>query len=115
MLLLTVLVVVAGIQAVGVVLMSALLITPAVAARYWTDKLSVMLLLAGTFGACSGFSGTFWSSMVTGLPTGPVTVLSATIVFAVSALLAPQRGWVGKSLRQRRARQQWQQGGTAHE
>ncbi len=115
MLLLTVLVVVAGIQAVGVVLMSALLITPAVAARYWTDKLSVMLLLAGIFGAGSGFSGTFWSSMVTGLPTGPVTVLSATIVFAVSALLAPQRGWVGKSLRQRRARQQWQQGGTAHE
>ncbi len=115
MLLLTVLVVVAGIQAVGVVLMSALLITPAVAARYWTDKLYMMLLLAGLFGAISGLSGTFWSGMVTGLPTGPVTVLSATLLFAVSALFAPGRGWLGRAARQRRARREWKQGGAAHE
>ncbi|WP_322923827.1 metal ABC transporter permease [Paenibacillus campi] len=115
MLLLAVLVVVAGIQAVGVVLMSALLITPAVAARYWTNKLYVMLLLAGMFGAMSGLSGTFWSGMLTGLPTGPVTVLSATLLFALSALFAPQRGWIGKRWRQRRARRAWTQGGATHE
>ena len=51
---LTVLAVVVGIQAVGVVLMSAMLITPAAAARFWTDKLFVMILLAAAFGAFSG-------------------------------------------------------------
>src|SRR5690606_24144632 len=52
--LLIVMAVVIGIQAVGVVLMSALLIAPAVSARYWTEKLSVMVLLSGLFGAISG-------------------------------------------------------------
>ncbi len=61
MMFLIVVAVVVGIQAVGVVLMSALLITPAVSARYWTEKLGVMVVLSGIFGAISGFVGTLVS------------------------------------------------------
>ncbi|MDF2670978.1 MAG: manganese transporter [Paenibacillus sp.] len=90
--------VVVGIQAVGVVLMAAMLITPAVSARYWTEKLGVMVVLAGIFGALSGVMGTFLSSLDNHLPTGPLTVLSATAWFLISVLFAPRRGVVAKLL-----------------
>ncbi len=51
---LIVIAVVVGLQSVGVVLMSAMLIAPAVASRQWTDKLSIMIILSSTFGALSG-------------------------------------------------------------
>ncbi|WP_154665831.1 metal ABC transporter permease [Paenibacillus pinihumi] len=88
--------VVVGIQAVGVVLVAALLITPAVSARYWTDRLGVMVVLAGIFGAVSGALGTLLSSMVQNLPTGPLSVLSATAVFCLSVLCGPRRGVLSK-------------------
>lgn len=94
--LLIVMAVVIGIQAVGVVLMAALLITPAVAARYWTEKLHVMVIVAGLFGALSGFIGTVVSTMANNLPTGPLIVLSATIIFVISIVFAPNRGMVAK-------------------
>lgn len=103
-LLLTVIAVVAGIQAVGVVLVAALLVTPAAAARCWTDSLALMVLLAGLFGALSGAAGTLFSTMVPNLPTGPVTVLAATVIFAGSALLAPRRGLLARRLRSAQAR-----------
>jgi manganese/zinc/iron transport system permease protein len=90
--------VVVGIQAVGVVLMSALLITPAVSARYWTEKLGMMVVLAGLFGALSGLIGTFISASGNNLPTGPLTVLVATAVFALSVAAAPRRGVISKLL-----------------
>lgn len=89
--------VVIGIQAVGVVLMAALLITPAVAARYWTEKLHIMVIIAGIFGALSGFAGTVISSMVNNLPTGPLIVLAATVLFIISVLIAPKRGVLAKA------------------
>lgn len=96
--LLIVVAVVVGIQAVGVVLMSALLITPAVAARYWTEKLHVMVIIAGLFGVLSGFTGTLVSTMVSNLPTGPLTVLAATSLFIFSVFFAPKRGLLAKAL-----------------
>ncbi|MEH6941793.1 metal ABC transporter permease [Bacillus sp. JJ722] len=89
--------VVVGIQAVGVVLMAAMLITPAVSARYWTNKLSYMIVLSGFFGGLSGFGGTLISTMGTNLPTGPLIVLSATAVFIVSVLFAPAKGVIAKA------------------
>lgn len=103
-LLLTVIAVVAGIQAVGVVLVAALLVTPAAAARCWTDSLALMVLLAGIFGALSGATGTIFSTLVPNLPTGPVTVLAATVLFAGSALLAPRRGLLARRLRSMQAK-----------
>jgi manganese/zinc/iron transport system permease protein len=104
MMLLMVLAVVVGIQAVGVVLMSALLITPAVSARYWTDRLGIMVALSGLFGALSGLFGTWISAAGGNLPTGPLSVLSATAWFAASVVLAPRRGVVAKLLQRRLAR-----------
>ncbi|MFU1793892.1 metal ABC transporter permease [Paenibacillus azoreducens] len=90
--------VVVGIQAVGVVLMSALLITPAVSARYWTEKLGLMVVLSSLFGALSGLIGTFISASGNNLPTGPLTVLVATGIFVVSVIAAPRRGVLSKLL-----------------
>ncbi len=73
-----------GLQAVGVVLMSALLITPAAAARYWTERLDVMVILAALFGGLSGVAGTFISLAGPKLATGPLIVLAASLLFLVS-------------------------------
>jgi len=96
--LLIVIAVVIGIQAVGVILMSALLITPAVSARYWTDKLSAMVILSGIFGGLSGFVGTLISASGNNLPTGPLIVLAATALFILSVIFAPRRGILSKFL-----------------
>lgn len=101
---LIVIAVVVGIQAVGVVLMAALLITPAVSARYWTEKLGVMVVLSGIFGAMSGFAGTLISASGNNLPTGPLSVLSATALFIFSVVFAPQRGLLAKIFQRRTAK-----------
>ncbi|KXK53030.1 MAG: metal ABC transporter permease [Chlorobi bacterium] len=97
-----VLAVVVGIQAVGVVLMAAMLITPAAAARYWTDRLTVMLLLAGIFGAAAGYGGAFVSYVAPRMPTGPWIVTAGTLIFLLSLLAAPRRGVIARVLRNRR-------------
>lgn len=98
LMLLVVLAVVIGLQAVGVVLMAAMLIIPAAAARYWTERLERMVLLAGLFGGGAGALGTLLSQAAPRLPTGPLIVLAATAVFAVSLLLAPRRGLVPRAV-----------------
>ncbi|MFB4164434.1 metal ABC transporter permease [Alteribacillus sp. JSM 102045] len=94
-----VLIVITGIQAVGVVLMAAMLITPAIAARYWTEHLGLMAVLAGSIGAFSGGFGAITSAAVTGLPTGPVIVITATVFFLFSFFFAPSRGLVARWIR----------------
>lgn len=101
---LIVLAVAVGLQAVGVVLMAAMLVTPAAAARYWTDRLGVMLVLAGAFGAFSGAVGTYISYLGHRMPTGPWMVVAVTVVFAASLLFAPNRGVVARLLRAYRIR-----------
>jgi len=89
---LTVLVIILGLQTVGAILMSAMLISPAVAARQWTNKLWVMVILSAVFGAVSGVAGTFASSMIPKLPTGPAIVVCANLIVSISLLFAPSRG-----------------------
>src|SRR5262249_31286318 len=69
--------VVIGLPAVGVILMAALLILPAAAARFWTDRLGVMLVLAAGFGAAAGIAGVLLSAGALRLPAGPSIVLAA--------------------------------------
>lgn len=88
----TVLAVVTGIQAVGVVLMAAMLITPAAAARFWTNRLSRMILLASVFGAFSGISGAFISYSAPSMPTGPWMVMILSIIALISFFFAPGKG-----------------------
>ncbi|MGP1455725.1 MAG: transition metal ABC transporter permease subunit TroC [Treponema sp.] len=98
---LTVLIVVTiviGIQSVGVILMSALLMAPAAAARQWTNKLSLMSALAACFGAVSGIGGSVISSQVEKLPTGPVIVCFLTAIVLISLVLSPTRGLLHKLL-----------------
>ncbi|MBN2170549.1 MAG: metal ABC transporter permease, partial [Candidatus Krumholzibacteriota bacterium] len=98
---LLVLVVVLGLQTVGVILMVATLVAPAAAARQWTDDLALMVPLAGLIGAASGALGALASHIVPQLPTGPAIVLVASAAFVVSFLAAPRRGLVGELLRRR--------------
>ena len=101
---LLVIAIVLGLQAVGAVLMSAMLVAPAVAARQWTNKLSVMMLLAACFGALAGVSGTIISSSASRIPTGPTIVLCATVVVGFSIAFASHRGLLWDRLRQQRNR-----------
>lgn len=103
---LTVFAVVVGIQAVGVVLMAAMLITPAAAARFWTERLGVMLVLSALIGAFSGVAGAFVSYTAPAMPTGPWIVLIVSMIAILSFAFAPKRGWVARLLRQRRNKMQ---------
>lgn len=101
---LIVLAVVIGIQAVGVVLMAAILITPAAAARFWTNKINIMILLASIFGAFSGLSGAYISYIAPAMPTGPWIVIVISTVAFISFFFAPKRGIINRLLRQRNIR-----------
>jgi manganese/zinc/iron transport system permease protein len=99
---LLVLVVVIGLQTVGVVLMVATLVTPAAAARQWTDRLSTMALLSALIGGASGAIGAFASASIERLPTGPTIVLVSSVALVVSLFLAPNRGLLWAAVRVRR-------------
>jgi manganese/zinc/iron transport system permease protein len=90
--LLLVTVIVIGIQAVGVILIAALLIIPPVSARYWTKTLHWMLLLSAGFGGIAGAGGTLISSMGSSWPTGPFIVLAAASIFVFSLLFGKEKG-----------------------
>ena len=94
-----VLAIVLGLQTVGVVLMSAMLLAPAAAARQWTNSLSKMVFLAAIFGAFSGVFGTAISASQNNLSTGPVIVIIAAIFVCFSFVFSPIRGLLFKQLR----------------
>ena len=73
-----------GLQTVGVILMSTMLIAPAAAARQWTKSLGGMVLLAGFFGALTNGAGTLISNAYHHLPTGPTIVIVASMVVLFS-------------------------------
>lgn len=89
---LIVLAIVVGLQTVGVVLMSAMIIAPAAAARQWTNRLSTMVLLAALFGGLSGVIGVVLSSTTFRMPTGPLIVLTMTFITLISFLFGTSRG-----------------------
>lgn len=91
--------VVIGLQTVGVILMAAMLITPAIAARYWTERLTGMMVIAGITGGVSGVAGTLLSTTMKGMATGPLMILSATMIFLFSMICAPKRGLAAKAIR----------------
>ena len=96
--------IVIGLQTVGVVLMSAMIVSPAAAARQWTNRLGGMVTLSGLFGLTAGLSGALISSSLTKVPTGPTIVLVLTLITLGSLLFASQRGMVWSALRRWRNR-----------
>lgn len=91
---LTAVTVIVGLPAVGVVLTAALLIIPAAAARFWTDRLMHMMIISSAIGGISGAAGTLLSARLDQMPTGPLVVLTAALLFIVSWFAAPRRGWL---------------------
>ncbi len=91
-----------GLKVVGLVLIVALLIIPPVTARFWTDRSDRVVWIAGAMGAVSGYVGAAISASAPALPTGPIIVLIAASLFAVSLLFAPARGVAAAVIRQRR-------------
>ncbi|MEM0983059.1 MAG: iron chelate uptake ABC transporter family permease subunit [Planctomycetota bacterium] len=96
---LVVLVTVAGLQAVGLILVVALLIVPPVAARFWTERLWRMVALSGVMGGLSGYLGATISAVLPSMPAGAVIVLTSGVVFAISFLFAPRRGVIAAAVR----------------
>lgn len=92
----------AGLPAVGAVMVVALLVFPAVTARLWTDTLTPMIAIAGACGVASCVAGVTLSAAVPttiapdGLPTGPLIVLCATLIFTASFIFAPRHGLLGR-------------------
>lgn len=84
--------IVIGIQAVGVILIAALLIIPSASARYWTHSFKVMLILSSVMGGLSGVAGTWLSTLGNGWPTGPFVVLVAAALFILSLIFGKEKG-----------------------
>jgi manganese/zinc/iron transport system permease protein len=97
--LLLVIAVVIGLRTVGVVLMSAMVVAPAAAARQLTDRLAPMVALSAAIGVLSGVSGAVLSSMVPRLPTGPTIVLVLSSIVVLSLVFAPRRGLLWRWIR----------------
>jgi len=93
--------VVIALQAVGVVLVSAMLITPAAAAYLLTDRLRHMLILAALLGMAAGVLGAFISFLGNNLPTGPFMVLGSSLAFGLAFLFAPRHGVLRRWLHER--------------
>lgn len=92
---------VVGLKIVGLILIVALLIIPSVAARFWTERAEQVVLIAGVIGGVSGYLGAALSASAPALPTGPIIVLVAFVLFLISFLLAPGRGVLAALLRHR--------------
>ncbi len=98
---LTVVAIAMGIQAVGVVLMAALVITPAAAARFFSSSLGTMIALAAVFGAIGAAFGVWVSYMAPAMPTGPWIVVLISFIAIVSFVFAPTKGLWFRRRRQR--------------
>ncbi|MEM8571483.1 MAG: metal ABC transporter permease [Pseudomonadota bacterium] len=91
-----------GLKLVGLILIVAMLIIPAVTARFWTERSSRVIWIAGAVGAAAGYLGAALSASAPALPTGPIIVLVAAGIFVVSLLFAPVRGVLAAVIRHRR-------------
>lgn len=112
---LLVVIIVIGIQAVGVILMAALLIIPSVSARYWTNAYGRMLALSALFGGGSGMLGTLISAGGNGWPTGPFIVIAAASIFLVSLVFGARKGLLVMAVQRRAQRRRVQLPAHRHE
>jgi manganese/zinc/iron transport system permease protein len=104
------LMVVVGLPAAGAVLVTALVVIPPVTARQWTDRVEIMLPLAGATGLVAALSGVAASAALPRMPTGPMVVIFAAVLLAASLVAAPRRGWLARWSRERRATREWVEG-----
>ena len=101
--------IVVGLQTVGVILISALLVAPAAAARQWTHSLKVMVILSSLFSGIAGMTGSLISALTLDLSTGPMIVLVLTLFVIISFLFGSKRGLVNKKIEQIRRHKKFDQ------
>jgi manganese/zinc/iron transport system permease protein len=94
-----------GMQAVGLILVIALLVIPAAAARFWTDRMQRQVVISAALGTGGCFGGSVASALVPNLPAGAIIILVCTSFFVISLLIGVRRGIVWRSVR----RWQWQE------
>ena len=94
--------VVIGLHTVGVILMVSMLIAPAAAARQWISSLKSMIILSAIFGGLSGIIGSMISSTTEGMSTGPVIVITITVILGISLLFSPKQGYLFQYIRKRK-------------
>ena len=95
---------IAGLQAVGMLLVVAMLIIPPATARLWTRRVPGLLALSGLIGSMAAFFGASLSAALPSAPAGALIILSATSSFVVSLVVAPRRGLIAGFVRQRSIR-----------
>lgn len=93
-----------GLQSVGLLLVVAMLIIPAASARFWTNKLGRLTIVAAGFGGLSAFSGVLLSALFPRFAAGAVIVLSGSFFFGISMAIGTRRGIFGRIRQQRRTR-----------
>ena len=91
--------IVVSLQAVGVVLVSAMLIIPAATAYLLVDRMNKMIVFAMILGVMSATLGVFFSFLGSNLPTGPFMVISSSLLFLMAYLFSPKNGRITKWLR----------------
>lgn len=96
---LIVITVIIGIQIAGVILITSMLIAPSVAARQFSNKLNIVVVLASIFGAISGFMGTAISATNTILPTGPMIIIFLSFFVFFAIIFSPNRGLIGRHIK----------------
>jgi len=101
MLILIALTIVVSLQAVGVGLVAAMLVTPAATAYLLTRRLPMMMVIAALIGAFSGVAGLYLSYYLN-IASGAAVVLVATAVFVLAYVFAPRRGLLANALAARR-------------
>ncbi len=89
-----------GLQAVGLIMIIALLVIPASSARFWTDNLNAILVISAIIGAASCAAGTMLSAAYARVPSGATIVLCGCALFAISFAFGTSRGVVWRSVRQ---------------
>jgi manganese/zinc/iron transport system permease protein len=89
---LVVMVCIVGLQAVGLILIIALLVIPAAAARFWTDRMIPLVLIAAVLGGCAGILGAASSAVYPKLPSGAMVVLVCSGFFVVSMVFGRSKG-----------------------
>jgi manganese/zinc/iron transport system permease protein len=99
-----VLVTIIGLQAVGLILMVALLVIPAAAARFWTNRLDQMVVIAAVKGSIAGLTGSAISAIFPDVPSGAVIVLVCSVLFFVAMILGQESGVLIRVLRRRTLR-----------
>lgn len=111
MMLLALAIAVIGLKVVGLILSVALLIIPAVTARFWTQRSEYMVLIAALVGAFSSYMGAALSASLPKVPTGAMIIVVCFTIFMLSLLFAPQRGVIAGSIQSMRVRKKLRVGG----